>query len=70
MKPMIEAWLEKMEARLETNQEKTECIKIMHMLTALQGQVSDALHEVLKGATYKKRTDLETSNWPQSTIIN
>jgi uncharacterized membrane protein YgaE (UPF0421/DUF939 family) len=43
-----------MEAKLETNQEMAECIKIMHMLTALQGQVSDVLHEVLKGATYKE----------------
>jgi hypothetical protein len=54
MKHMMEAWLEKMEAKLETNHEKTECIKSMHMLTGLQGQVSDVLHAVLKGTTYTK----------------
>jgi hypothetical protein len=75
MKTMMEAWSEKMEAKLETNQEKTERIKVIQVLTALQGRflmfyMKSLKEQHTRRLSWQLRTDLETSDWPQGTTIN
>jgi hypothetical protein len=81
----IKAYLEKRKAnqeKLEVDQEKIEDVTEhykgapkCHLLTALHGQASNALHGDPKGVTYERllgylSTELGTSTWKQGTAIN
>jgi hypothetical protein len=74
--------MEAKQEKLEVDQEKIEDVTEhykgapkCHLLTALRGQASDALHGDPKGVTYERllgylSTDSRTSTWTQGIAID